>query len=458
MIGLIILAGFLIFLVGLASTGLSFFNLREEDETVEEKDRWGSTRTVTKKASPKIFRILAGWKKGVALILLAIGLWFYSSTLFYAEPGYVYLIVKPTGAKDAVVSEGYHYKGPFAKVIPWQKHIDIKASAGEMSDEVEGKMAPIGIRFVDQVTAEMSVSTRFELPKDKEQFIAVAVKFRTMENLVENTLKPTIKEQAIQTGYMYSAQDYISGEAQSFRQTFDEQLKGGSYKVRKKTYRDTTFVESIQQKEDREIRDISVRYVVEKVEKNGVPVRIPHEITENGILVSQVIVDQVLPDPDYQKRLAKQKSESAQRQLEQQKIETAKIAQQRIRAEGERDKEAERARQEKEAVATLIKMETKVKEEKSKKELAAIALETEKIEAEKMRVKADAEAYEIKKKVVAGITPETRLKMELEAEVNKAKALANLKLPETYISGGGKGGSSDDALMMLILKELKSGK
>jgi len=465
MIGIIIFVGILLLAFGAAAIITSFLPLRETEQEVVTKtwDRWKEQEVENVSimpASNPILLALAGWKKGAFSLLLAFGLFFISSTLFYAEAGYQYLIIKPSGAKSAIMDEGYHYVGPFVKIQDWQKYIDVKASAEKISDEVEGAMKPIPIRFVDQVTAEMSMTGKFELPKSEEKFIKMAVKFRTMDNLVHQTLIPTVREQAIQTGYMFSAQNYISGSAQSFRQAYDEQLTDGTYKVRKKTYRDTTYEAGIDNlKTKRKIKDIAVRYVVEKVVKNGKPVRIPHEITENGIIVTSVIVDAVKMDPGYQKRLNAQKDESAKRQMQQQKIETAKMEQQRIRAEGERDKEKERALQEKQAVSVLIAKETKVKEERSNKELALIALETEKIEAEKRRVKADAEAYEIKKKVVAGITPEVKLAMELDAEVKKAKALSNLKLPETYINGGGgNGGSQSDALMLMILKELKSKK
>ena len=54
-----------------------------------------------------------------------------------------------------------------------------------------------------------------------------------MSNLVNNTIVPTVKEQLANTAYMFAAQDYISGEAQSFRQVFEEQLKEATRMNRK---------------------------------------------------------------------------------------------------------------------------------------------------------------------------------------------------------------------------------
>ena len=153
---------------------------------------------------------------------------------------------------------------------------------------------------------------------------------------------------------------------------------------------------------------------MKKILENGIPKRIQHELSENNIIVSQVIVDNVELEATFKQRLEAQRDESAKRQLEQQKVETAKDAQQRIIAEGERDKAAERVAQEKEQVKALIAIETKLKQEETNKKLAAIALETERLNAQRKKVQADADAYEIAKKVTAGITPEVKLKMELE--------------------------------------------
>ncbi len=382
------------------------------------------------------------WRKSMTtslgMILSLVGVFFMliNSLFFFADRGFNYLLVSPTGKMSAVMEQGIKWRG-FAKIDKWQKFIDVKVVGEGIEvdeDEVEGIMKPIPIRFIDQVTATGFVSTRFELPRDEVSFISLAVKFRTMSNLVNNTIVPTVKEQLVNTSYMFAAQDYISGEAQSFRQVFEEQLKGGAYAVEKKVTRDTVFADV--QSSSRMIKDIQTSYQVNKVLKNGIPKRIKHELSENNIIVSQVIVDNIELETTFKQRLEAQRDESAKRQLEQQKVETAKDAQQRIIAEGERDKAAERVTQEKEQVKALIAIETKLKQEETNKKLAAIALETERLNATKKKVTADAEAYEIAKKVHAGITPEVKLKMELDRDVRVAAEIAKIQFPQTMIIGG----------------------
>ncbi len=413
--------GFLILLAGIAA--LVFSKLEKHD---------------------RLPHILKGITKSHGTILITIGIFLMlmKSLFFFADRGFNYLLVSPTGRMSAVMEQGIKWRG-FAKIDKWQKFIDVKVVGEGIEvdeDEVEGIMKPVPLRFIDQVTASGFVSTRFELPRDEDSFINLAVKFRTMSNLVNNTIVPTVKEQLVNTAYMFAAQDYISGEAQNFRQAFEEQLKGGAYAVEKKEIRDTVYA-GIQEKQ-RSIKEIKTSYEVNKVLDNGIPRRIKHELSENNIIVSQVIVDNIELEATFKQRLEAQRDESAKRQLEQQKVETAKDAQQRIIAEGERDKAAERVAQEKEQVKALIAIETKLKQEETNKKLAAIALETERLNAQRKKVQADADAYEISKKVHAGITPEVKLQMELDRDVKVAAEIAKIKFPETMIIGSDNGGGT----------------
>ncbi|MPQ47801.1 hypothetical protein GCQ56_12390 [Marinifilum sp. N1E240] len=359
---------------------------------------------------------------------------------FWAEPGYQYFVVYPNGGKDAVMTEGIKWRG-FAKIIPWQKYIDVKVvSKGEKKDNIEGVMSPIPIRFIDQVTASAKLSTRFQLPTDKESFIEMAIEFRSLQNLAHNTLIPTVREVVSNTGYMFAAQDYISGSASDFRVAVEDQLKAGAYSVEKLEYRDTII--SAIEEDNRAVKEIQTRYEVKKrKDASGKLIRIPHDINENNIIVAQVIVDDVILEEVFKKRLEAQRDESAKRQLEQQKIKTAKDAQARIVAEGERDKAGERVTQEKEQVKALISIETKLKQEETNKRLAAIALETEKLKSAAKKVAADAESYQNAKLVSAGLTPQERAQIEKEIAIGVAKEIAKIKFPDVMITGdGGKNG------------------
>ncbi len=414
-----------------------------EDQFKENQS--GHLEKVKSKSSP--FLLMFTRRVSSLIILLGITITLIPNLFFWAEPGYQYFVVYPNGKKDAIMTEGIKFRG-FAQITPWQKFIDVKViDKGEDTKDIEGQMNPIPIRFIDQVTATTKLSTRFQLPADKESFIELAIEFRSLQNLVQNTLIPTVREVVSNTGYMFAAQDYISGSASDFRVAIDEQLKDGTFSVVKNEYRDTV-VTTIEQ-ENRSVNEIQTRYEVNKRrDEDGKFIRIPHDINENNIIVAQVIVDDVSLEQVFKQRLEAQRDESAKRQLEQQKIKTARDAQARIIAEGERDKAGERVTQEKEQVKALISIETKLKQEETNKKLALIALETEKLRAQAQKVKADAESYQNAKLVSAGLTPQQKAQLDKEIAIGVAKELSKIKFPSTMIIGGADdGGTPLEALI-----------
>ena len=427
----------------LVVVGVIFYYLRPQ---LSEENVYEGDTLISRKAPPFLLMFSRGLARGIAIVGFLVATMPYM--FFWADATEQYFLVYPTGNTSVVTTQGIKFRG-FAKITPWQKYIDVKVvdDRGDRAG-VEGVMTPIPIRFIDQVTATVYISCRFQLPLDEESFEALAIKFRSMSNLVNNTLIPTVREQTNNTGYMFAAQDYISGEAQSFRQTLDEQLKDGAYAVEKLENKDTVYAEIQKATGERSIKEIQTSYTVNKIMSEGIPKRISHEITENKIIVSQVIVDDVVLESTFKKRLEAQRDESAKRQLEQQKIETAKSSQQRILAEGERDKAAERVAQEKEQVKQLIAIETKLKQEKTNKELAAIALETERLKSQQRKVSADAKAYENARLVTAGLTPQERAEWEYKTAVGVAEQISHIKFPNTMITGGDdKGGTPLESLI-----------
>lgn len=405
--------------------------------------------------------------KVVTLLVAGIFLALSNSLFFYSRFGHQYYLVYPTGGWSTVFSSGFKFRW-FATIQEWQKEIDIKVVGdGESMEGIEGVIADkvtfqiggqketipgIGITFIDRVGAAVQISVRMKMPEDPETFRALAESFRNPSNLINNTLIPTIKEQVSNTGYMFAAQDYISGAATDFRQAIDDQLKYGGFSTERREYNDTIYA-SIQIAGPRTIKEINTRYrIIRKTDKDGKLIRIPHEITKNNITVTQVIVDEVYPEPAFKQRLEAQRDISAQKRIEMEKIETAKAEQQRILAEGERDKAKERMDQEKEQVKQLIAIETQLKQETTKKQLAEIALQTARLESEQNLVRERAQAEANRLKVAAGLTPQERAQIQKETAIGVAEKLADLKFPQVYIEGGGgKDGKSNLGLIESLI-------
>lgn len=373
---------------------------------------------------------------------------------FYARPGHQYYLVYPTGGESTVFTQGFKWKG-FAKVLEWEKFVDVKnVKEDEPTEGITGVISGgIPIRFIDQVRATVYISARFQMPQDPETFMALAKEFRHPMNLINNTLIPTVKEQVINTGYMFAAQNYISGAASDFRQTLDEQLKNGGYSVERKEFSDTIW-SNIQVEGDRQIKEIKTTYQVTKRKKGGVPIRIPHDIVKNGIITSQVIVDNVFLEKAFQQRLEKQRDISAQKRVEIEMIETLKAEQKRIAAQGERDKTKERVEQEKEQVKTLIAIETKLKQEETNKKLAAIQLETSKLQAQKVKVDADAKQYELTR--ADGLSEEVKFIEEQKTKriSDLSEAIKQAKWPTSVVTTGDQSGSENGLLTTLIGADL----
>lgn len=408
--------------------------------------------------------------KVMTLLFAGIFLAMSNSLFFYSRFGHQYYLVYPTGGWSTVFSSGFKFRW-FATIQEWQKEIDIKVVGdGESTEGIEGviidkvnfqvnggqkEVVPgIGITFIDRVGAAVQISVRMKMPEDPETFRALAESFRNPGNLINNTLIPTIKEQVSNTGYMFAAQDYISGAATDFRQAIDDQLKYGGFSTERREFNDTIYT-TIQIAGARTIKEINTRYkIIRKTDKDGKLIRIPHEITKNNIMVTQVIVDEVYPEPAFKQRLEAQRDISAQKRIEMEKIETARAEQQRILAEGERDKAKERMDQEKEQVKQLIAIETQLKQETTKKQLAEIALQTARLESEQNLVRERAQAEANRLKVAAGLTPQERAQIQKETAIGVAEKLAELKFPQVYIEGGKEGKSSMGLIESLIGAEM----
>lgn len=409
--------------------------------------------------------------KKVVVYLVVVGSFMTLSNqlFFYSRFGHQYYLVYPTGGWSTVFTSGIKLRW-FATIQEWQKEIDIKVVGdGEPTEGIEGIIADkvtfelrgpkektevvpgIAITFIDRVGAAVRVSVRMKMPEDPERFRLVAESFRIPQNLIYNTLIPTIKEQISNTGYMYAAQDYISGAATDFRQAVDDQLKYGGYSTERKEFNDTIYA-AIQVPGPRVIKEINTRYkIIRKNDANGKLIRIPHEITKNNIIVTQVIVDEVYPEPAFKQRLEAQRDISAQKRIEMEKIETAKAEQQRIIAEGERDKAKERVDKEKEQVGQLIAIETQLKQEATKKQLAEISLQTARLESDQMLVRERAQAEANRLKVAAGLTPQEKAQIQKDIAIGVSQNLANMKLPQVYIDGNSTDGKSNMGLLESLL-------
>jgi hypothetical protein len=410
---------------------------------------------------------------GVLLILAA------QSFFIARESKQYYILNKANGQRSAVMTPGLHFITPFVtEVREWDKYLEIKGvkvdkdgnlevseKESEALKNVEGIIrGGVSVRFIDKVTANVYPSVRFQLPSDPQSFIKLVETYRTPENLVMNTLVPTVSEQLKNITFMFTADEYVSGGATIYRSEIEDVLKNGAYVFAKETVRDTVYAEpaiggdsTVVKNVKREIREIKTFEKNKKMLKDGVAIRKKHEITENNIVTAQVIIDEIILDKGYEDKLKEQMNLAAQAVVENQKIIAAKAKQQSIIAEGERDKASERVKQEKEQVSKLISIETQVKEEESKRQLAEINVKTEELKAKATKIAADAEAYKNSKLVQAGLTPLEKARIEKETKVEVARELAKMNVPQTIITGGSNSSPTESLLQTKLIKDIVGG-
>lgn len=420
--------------------------------------------------------ILTMWNGKKRSLLAFIGLFLIlgSNSFFIAkESKQYYVLNKANGNRSAVMAPGLHFITPFVtEVREWDKYLEIKGvpinKEGESIIEkdklieIEGPInGGVSVRFIDRVTADVYPSVRFLIPSDEKQFIKIVEKYRTQENLTMNTLIPTVSEQLKNVTFMFTADDYVSGGAVTYRAEIEDVLRNGSYIFNKEQVKDTIYAELsmlgdttkvVDRK--RNIRQIKTYEKNSKILKNGVPIRKAHEINDNNIIVDQVIIDGIVLETEYEKKLKQQRDLAATAIVEGQKIATAKVAQLRVIAEGERDKASERVKQERDQITKLITIETSVKEEESKRQLAEINVKTEELKAKATKIAADAESYKNAKLVQAGLTPLERANIEKDTKIGVAREIAKMNVPTTVITGGNGSNPTEALLQSKLIKDL----
>ena len=459
MLQLLAVFGILLILAGI--TTLIIRGMVSAEDVYEDRQvGYGNkTQKVKVKSKGPKFLLWFNTKRSIVILSAGILLLVMKGMFFYAEAGTNYFVQYINGKQIGVTTAGYHPKY-FGEVTAWKKYITVKTvSDDDEGVEFSGAIKPIPIRFVDQVTGDGYVSCRFQLPEDPEKFKKLALEFRTVENLLQSAIIPSIKELVKVTAYQFAAQDYISGNASEFNFRFLDQCENGMYATERIDGADTTTV-AFQTDSVRTFDPLQQQYRVELLYDDfGKVIRKTHVINKVGLMTSQAIVENIELEDAFKERLKAQRDEAAKRQLEQQKTKTAIDERERILTQGETKKAEKKVEEEMAQVSTLIAIETKLKEEETNKKLAAIQLETQRLNAQTIKVKADADAYEITKKVHAGITPEKELEMRLDAQVKAVAELAKLNLPNNYIVTGASNGKSattpiEALILPLLTKQL----
>jgi len=393
----------------------------------------------------------------IAIGVFGICVMMLNSAVYYAEPGYNYLVQYPTGRQIGETTPGYHVKF-WGSAIPFKKFITVKASEHK-DNAVSASIPPIEARFTDAVVATVDVTARFQLPSATDKFLEMALAYRSQENLENSTLIPVLREVVRNSARTMTAQDYIAGKGGEFENAILDQLRYGTYILDIKEMRPEGKTKIADADTDRVIdQSQMVRYEVKKMldPQTGEIIRKPTALVDYDIIVSQSNVSNVDPEKKFKDMLALQRDAAAQASVKKQEAKRAEYEKQKIIAEGEAAKAQIRVDQEKAQITKLIAAETAKKEAEIALQEARIQKEKEKELAAKVKIAADAEAYKKRKVLQADGALEMKLATIERVAEKVAQGWAQRKVPQTVIvSGGNSGdaaqytGSPDEVKVML---------
>tara|TARA_R110002050_G_scaffold34397_4_gene86800 strand:+ start:163 stop:1569 length:1407 start_codon:yes stop_codon:yes gene_type:complete len=443
-----------------------FINLREED--VVSTNRFGEK--ITLRASPPFLLNYTG-KKTLMFVGLGVFLMCISGMFFINKSGTATSIQYLWGGDKAVTTQGLKLKF-WGNTIPVSFEIAMQDVILEKDED--GKFMPLpeseGIyfrkaqqrEFADAIKADVAASLIVSINySDEEGFLTMVDKNRSELKLVKARIYPVYEQALKNTCKLMDAQDYISGASSQFDYYLKDQMENGMY-LTEEVYSDIEEVSIVANDTTKTVAKGKVsngnkrekKYRIRR-DSNGDPIRdSSNSLKRYGLTVQQAAVTNIDWEKSFDERLTDQKEQVAQTQLEKQEAEKEYYATQKAIAKGEREKAETRVKLEKIQLEKTISADTKAKEASYKEQEETNLLAAAKKQAQRVRVMADAESYEIKKKVQAGITPEKRLEMELNAEVAKEEARAKRAVPNTMIVGGdGKGSSSisNETLMLMQL-------
>lgn len=399
------------------------------------------------------------WFAGAALVIMMNGMF------FWAEAGTAYAVQYPWGGDKMVKTQGLKMKF-WGRVIPLSYEIsvkDVKLGSTKVDGDWVKKELPEngdGIynreakkwEFSDAIKADIEIAVVIGVNTDDEKvFLNMADRNRSEAKLINGRVLPNIDAVLKNTCKLMDAQDYISGKSSDFDRYFRDQLEHGMYKVQE-YYEDDDVLDdpsiigdsSIARLINPTSRSSKAKKYKIKRDSQGNIMRDNNSntLTQYGIKIYQAQVTGIDWENSFDTRLDKQKDEVAKTQLEKQEAERQFYTAKKNIAAGEAQKAQERARLEKEQIKLTIAAETEAKVAVQNVIAEQEKLKVAKLQAQSKKVAADAIYYENAKRVQAGLTPQERAKLEKEIAIGVAKELKDLKLPDTYIESGGKGGGS----------------
>ena len=373
------------------------------------------------------------------------------------------LLVKqsPFGTLSCVEGQGLYFKG-FASIYKYDlaksfyfnsstEKVDGHGWEGDEDDEDD-----ISVTLSRNANADISGYLMYELPTDCDKLIELHKNQRSDKGIKHNLVRNAVLSAVRKTAPLFTAEEAKVTKIAEFRRLAEDQLVEGEY---------LTTIEVLKEKASEDEVDSTGKVVKKaevqeyrvtklKLDKDGhriITKKSP--ITQYGIVVKQLEIQNVKLDPKAQQQLDIVKEREMQRVANATAAETAKQKAITAKAEGDARIAEAKATQEvqKMTEVTMAEKEKAVAILNAEREKEVARLEALKaIEvAKKIKAEGEAEAAANRAKVAAGLSPQERAEWEYKTKVGVAEALAKSShplVPEIMMTGDGKNGGAGTAM------------
>lgn len=413
-------------------------------------------------------KILAVVTVGV-LILLGV---FAGKMVGYKQSTELLVKQSPFGTLSCVEGQGLYFKG-FASIYKYDlaksfyfnsssEKVDGHGWEGNEDDEDD-----ISVTLSRNANADISGYLMYELPTDCDKLIELHKNQRSDKGIKHNLVRNAVLSAVRKTAPLFTAEEAKVTKIAEFRRLAEDQLVEGEY---------LTTIEVLKEKAGEDEVDSTGKVIKKaevqeyrvtklKLDTNGhriITKKSP--ITQYGIVVKQLEIQNVKLDPKAQQQLDIVKEREMQRVANATAAETAK--QKAITAKAEGDARIAEAK----ATQEVQKM-TEVTMAEKEKAVAILNAEREKEvarlnalkaieDAKRIKAEGEAEAAANRAKVAAGLSPQERAEWDYKTKVGVAEALAKSShplVPEIMMTGGdGKNGANNamDAVGLNMLMDL----
>lgn len=385
----------------------------------------------------------------------------------YNDAGYQQHVRTIFGTETVAMDTGWYFEG-WGTSTAWPKYITVAHTAATDADG-SAITGPYRVRLADNWSGDVTQSTRFQIPADSEQFIAMARSFRSPERLITTTLRPAVTASLDSVANMFTMEEYYAGGARDqFKTEFSDAVTKGRARVRQEQVASQTQIRQGGQApndldvaaDTANVGDTQVRrtVMVKVTDANGNDIRVSHDYAQWGIVAAQSILENLDPDDRFEEQIQARKDAASRRVVaREQRLEQEEqrlLAIQQGETEIARRQAAARTEQiqrttdaETQKQLALIAAEQQREEAEIARATAAINLERARIDAEAVTVAADAEAYAKEAILEADGALAQKLEAWVQAQRAWADAASQINVPATVFNTGAvEGNTAGNAL------------